>query len=128
MDDLDSRINALFASVAGLITRVDSLEKGCTVKHVALERRAEDFEEELTDLDRTVDLLKAELHEHGDALKAQAGVLKQLQAWVERWGMETTALGHHLERLDERQGLTAQTTGAIMNAVNGLAEEVRRGR
>lgn len=148
-DDLETRLNALAAELQAMRTRFDGLERSCTMKHVAMDRRAEDFEEELTEHDRTIDLLKAELHEHGDALKAQSEVLKWVKAWVERWGAETVSLGRTLEhlvsrdderkmrfeRLEERQISTSQMASAIlekmglmMSSISELAGDMRKGR
>ena len=133
MDDTERKLSQLADDVATLRRRFDTLERGCVTTHSALNRRVEEFEEGLTDADRAIDLLKAELHEHGAALKSQGETLKWVKDWVERWGAETVSLGRHLEKLDERQGLTSQTTQAIldkliavMDIVNEVASNTRR--
>jgi predicted RNase H-like nuclease (RuvC/YqgF family) len=127
-DDQDAKLDALRTDFEALRTRFEKFERACAVVHSKLNEQVESVTEELTAHDREIDLLRAALKEHEETLKEVAKTLKQVEAWVGRWGMETTTLGRHLEHLDERQSMTAKTTQAILeklgdvfNVVNQLA-------
>ena len=124
--EIEDRVNALAVQLEGLKVEVRALTSSCRLKHTTLDVAVDEVRKEVDRHDEALDAIKGELTEQGRTLK-------QVVLWVERWGMETTHLGAHLEKLDERQGQVAKTVAAIlekmgevMNVVNEVAANTRR--